>query len=62
MTVQNADYLLAKAEQCFELAREAERGLKSTADLSKVLSDLGHELMAKAVEVDAARDRARKPS
>ena len=59
MTAQKADYLVEKAELCLRLARDAERGHTSVTDLSKLLSD-GHEMMAKAVELDTARDRASK--
>ncbi len=56
----DADFLIEKAEQCFRLARDVERVVTSAGDLSKELSTLGHELMAKAVALDTARDKANK--
>jgi hypothetical protein len=49
----DAAYFLEKAEQCFRLSREAE--LK--ADIATELEALGYEFMAKAVELDTARDK-----
>jgi hypothetical protein len=53
--MQDAAYFLAKADQCFRLSRTA-----GTADLKAELEAMGHEFMAKAVELDTARDKQSK--
>jgi hypothetical protein len=45
--MQDAAYFLAKPDQCFRLSRTA-----GTAELTAELEAMGHEFMAKAVELD----------
>ena len=48
----NADYLLAKSEECFALARQGTK-------LAEQLNAMGHSLMAKAVELDTDASRVK---
>lgn len=49
----DAAYFLEKADQCFRLSRGA--GL--SGDIATELEAMAYEFMAKAVEVDTARDK-----
>jgi hypothetical protein len=46
----DADYLITKADQCFRMA-------KRDRENASELEAMGHELMAKAVELDVDRER-----
>jgi hypothetical protein len=52
----DAAYFLEKAEQCFRLSRTA----RLNADVAAELETMGYEFMAKAVDLDTARDKATK--
>jgi len=54
--MRDADYLIEKAEQCFQLAAFA-RGHVLSLEIAKGIDDLGEQLMNKAVEIDTARQR-----
>jgi hypothetical protein len=49
----DADYFIAKAEECFRLAN-------LDRDVAKELKKMGQEFMAKAVELDTRRDKSVK--
>lgn len=53
----DAEYFIAKAEQCFRLAQAA-RGDQANSKIAAELDSIGNEFMARAVELDTARDRA----
>jgi hypothetical protein len=53
----DADYCVEKAEQCFRLARFAKSPNFSRAEIVSNLEMIGNELMAKAVEIETARQR-----
>ena len=57
--MQIAEYFLEKADQCFRLARLARRN-PTSSEIPEALEVLGYEFMAKAVEIDTIRDRAKK--
>ena len=48
-----ADYFVTKAEECFRLA-------KLDRNIAKELEAMGHEFMAKAVELDTRREKSGK--
>jgi hypothetical protein len=51
--MNDADYFLEKADQCFSLSRLA----GANRELQLALDSLAHEFMSKAVELDTERDR-----
>jgi hypothetical protein len=51
--LKTEDYLVHAADQCQQLAREGE-------ELIARLQAISHEMMAKAVELDTARDKITK--
>jgi hypothetical protein len=53
----DADYCVEKAEQCFRLARLAKSPTVALAEIAANLEAIGHELMAKAVELETIRQR-----
>jgi hypothetical protein len=53
----DAEFFIAKAEQCFRLARSV-RGDHAGSRVAAELESIGHEFMARAVEIDTERDRA----
>jgi hypothetical protein len=53
----DADYYVDKAEQCFRLARLAKSPNFARAEIVSNLEAMGHELMAKAVEIETIRQR-----
>jgi len=53
----DAEYLIAKAEQCFRLAQHL-RGEHSSAEAAAELDSIANEFLARAVEIDTDRDRA----
>lgn len=55
----DADYCVEKAEQCFRLARLAKSPNSARAAIVSNLEAMGHELMAKAVEIETIRQRRR---
>ena len=52
-----SEYFIAKAEQCFRLARHL-RGTLSETEAAAELDALAHDLLAHAVALDTERDRA----
>ena len=54
--MQDANYFLEKAEQCFSLCALA----GTNRELANALQTMGNEFMAKAVEIDTDRDREKK--
>ena len=56
----DADYCVEKAEQCFRLARLANSPNVELAEIASHLEAIGHELMAKAVELETVRQRGRR--
>ncbi len=54
--MQDADYFLDKAEQCFKLSLMA----APNREVAAVLQSMGNEFMTKAVEIDTERDRNEK--
>jgi hypothetical protein len=54
--MQDANYFLDKAEQCFSLSLLA----AGNREVAAALQNMGNEFMAKAVEIDTERDRGRK--
>ena len=54
--MQDANYFLEKAEQCFSLCALA----GTNRELASALQSMGDEFMAKAVEIDTDRDRKKK--
>ena len=52
----NAAYFLAKADQCFRLARTLRDGRADT-EVAAELDAIANEFLACAVEIDTARDR-----
>ena len=54
--MQEGEYFLEKADQCFILSRMAE----NDSELQTALVQMAHEFMAKAVEADTERDKAAK--
>lgn len=54
--MQDANYFLEKAEQCFSLCALA----GTNRELANALQTMGNEFMAKAVEIDTDRDRKKK--
>jgi hypothetical protein len=52
-----SEYFIAKAEQCFRLARHI-RGDYSQSEVAAELDAIAHEFLARAVEIDTVRDRA----
>jgi len=55
--MNDADYFLEKADQCFSLSRLA----VANSELQLALVNLANEFMTKAVEIDTERDRAESP-
>ncbi len=55
--MMDADYYVDKAEQCFRLARLAKSPNFARAEIVSNLEAMGHELMAKAVEIETIRQR-----
>jgi len=53
----DSEYFIAKAEQCFRLARHL-RGTLSETEAAAELDALAHDLLAHAVALDTERDRA----
>jgi len=53
----DADYCVEKAEQCFRLARLAKSPNATLAEIASHLEAVGHDLMAKAVELETIRQR-----
>jgi hypothetical protein len=51
---EDADYFLERAERCLRMKEMA----ASNAELAAALEAMANEFMAKAVELDTARDRA----
>jgi hypothetical protein len=56
----DADYCVEKAEECFRLARLAKTPNVALAEIASNLEEIGHELMAKAVELETLRQRGRR--
>ena len=54
LALKTEEYLIQAADQCRQLAREGE-------GLIARLQTISHEMMAKAVELDTARDKIKKP-
>jgi hypothetical protein len=54
--MQDANYFLEKAEQCFSLCTLA----GTNRELANALQRMANEFMAKAVEMDTDRDRKKK--
>lgn len=54
--MQDANYFLEKAEQCFSLCELA----GANRELVNALQSMANEFMAKAVEIDTDRDREKK--
>lgn len=52
-----SEYFIAKAEQCFRIARHLRSALSQT-EAAAELDALAHDLLAHAVEIDTERDRA----
>ena len=53
----DSEHFIAKAEQCFRLARHL-RGALSETEAAAELDALAHDLLAHAVALDTERDRA----
>jgi len=53
--LKTEEYLVETADQCIRLAREGRQ-------LVERLEAISNEMMAKAVELDTARDKNRKPA
>jgi hypothetical protein len=53
----DSEYYIAKAEQCFRLARYV-RGEHSSSQIAEELEAIANEFLARAVELDTVRDRA----
>lgn len=53
----DAEFFIAKAEQCFRLAQSV-RGDQANSRIAAELDTIANEFMARAVEIDTARDRA----
>jgi len=51
--MQDANYFLEKADECFRLSEMA----GANRELAAALQSMGNEFMAKAVEIDTQRDR-----
>jgi hypothetical protein len=51
--MQDANYFLEKADECFGLSEMA----GANRELAAALQSMGNEFMAKAVEIDTKRDR-----
>ena len=56
--MQDANYFIEKADQCFNLSHMA----GSNQELALALQTMAHEFMAKAVEIDTERDRHANPT
>jgi hypothetical protein len=54
--MQDANYFLDKAEQCFKLSLL----VSPNREAATALQSMGNEFMAKAVEIDTERDRKEK--
>jgi hypothetical protein len=54
--MQDANYFLDKAEQCFKLSLLVGR----SGEVATALQSMGNEFMAKAVEIDTERDKKEK--
>lgn len=54
--MQDASYFISKADQCFNLSQMA----GANRELAAALQALGHEFLAKAVEIDTERDKGEK--
>ena len=53
----SSEHFIAKAEQCFRLARHI-RADRSGPDVAAELDAIANEFLARAVELDTGRDRA----
>jgi hypothetical protein len=51
--MQDANYFLEKADECFRLSEM----VGANQELAAALQSMGNEFMAKAVEIDTNRDR-----
>lgn len=58
--MQVAQFLIEKADQCFLLGKHAECACGANNDTPAQLQSLGNQLLAKAVELDTARQKAAK--
>jgi hypothetical protein len=60
--IRIGEFLIEKADLCSLLAKHATRSCGTHSELPAALASLGHELMAKAVEIETARQKtARAP-
>jgi hypothetical protein len=53
----DSEYFIAKADQCFRLAKHI-RGDQAHSAIAAELDAIANEFLARAVEIDTERDRA----
>jgi hypothetical protein len=54
----DSEYFIAKADQCFRLAKHI-RGDHANSEIAAELDAIANEFLARAVEIDTERDRAK---
>ena len=58
--MQEAEYFLQKAEECFRLAELAKASNGRVLEIAERLEALGDEFMTKAVEIETVRQKIKR--
>ncbi len=58
--MEHSDYFLAKADECFSLARFARTTLGTKFEVATNIEAMGNEFMRKAVEVETAKQKLQR--
>ena len=58
--MQEAEYFLQKAEECFRLAELARGSNGRVLEIAEGLEALGNEFMTKAVEIETVRQKIKR--
>ena len=58
--MQEAEYFLQKAEECFRLAELARGSNGRVLEIAERLEALGNEFMTKAVEIETVRQKIKR--
>jgi len=58
--ITNAQYFVEKGEHCFRLAKFAVQPRMPRVEIASSLETLGHEFLAKAVEIETALQKIQR--
>ena len=58
--ISDAQYFLEKGEHCLRLAKFAVQPRMPRVEIAGILETLGHEFLAKAVEIETALQKSRR--